>query len=199
MEVGAAPNPLEERSDQISVGKSLKNGVGRKMSKQRLKATKKEIEKISAEISKLKDQKAELSLKDSPKIPQQIYEVETEIKRKESELISLEETSRGLMLQLKKLPGLRVKIREIKKRVKELDARGLKASELLDKHRQQVKRDVDNLSEINREFHRLQAIIDEIRHQVDPEELLNVCAKRSFEPPKNAVYFAQNKGIVSKW
>ena len=169
------------------------------MSKQRLKATKKEIEKISAEISKLKDQKAELSLKDSPKIPQQIYEVETEIKRKESELISLEETSRGLMLQLKKLPGLRVKIREIKKRVKELDARGLKASELLDKHRQQVKRDVDNLSEINREFHRLQAIIDEIRHQVDPEELLNVCAKRSFEPPKNAVYFAQNKGIVSKW
>ena len=169
------------------------------MSEQKLESVKKEIETLSVEISKLKDEKCELGLREGLRVPEQIYKIEMELKEKENKVRSLEETARGLSLRIKKLPELRLKIREIKKRVKELDARGLKALELLEKRRRQVKEDVHNLQEINREFRKLQAMINEISREVDPEELLNVSAKRSFAPPKNAVYFAENKSIVSKW
>jgi len=169
------------------------------MSERKLEAIKKEIRTLLFEISKLKDESAELSLREGTEIPQQQSDIEVELGKKEAEMRSLEKIQRGLSLRLEKLPELRTKIREIEKRAEELNERGLKAVKTLEKHRQKVKEDINNLREIVHQFHQLRALANEIKKEVDSEEAPNISSKKDFTPPTNAVYFAENRGIVTRW
>jgi len=169
------------------------------MSERKLVVIEEEIKTLSLEISKLRDKSAELSIREGEKIPQQQDDIEIELRKKENHMRSLEKIQRGLSLRLEKLPELRAKIQEIEKRAKELNDRGLKALKTLEQHRQNVREDVDNLREIGRQFRQLQSLANEIRNEVDSEEAPNISSKKDFTPPTNAVYFAENRGIVTRW